>query len=385
MRGTKRASVSDSAPIFNSNDSFSKRVIMGSAFDAPKAEQSTPQLPLDVKRAESSKQHVRALNTQFASWVQAQLQNHPDELWEDGVQDYLNHAKNIMDKFSDVVDWLKANNSKGESLGELRSNDAQTKPASDIGKSSHNLFLEKPGFPAFSAAVTPSSGSWNLGNDAQSKPASETDKSSQKLALEKPGFPAFSAPTTPSFGSWTPGNILSNNAPFSFGGSQALVTGKANAVSFGNEASNEADGEEDVEQPDSPSVKKSQEEGIVVVHEVKCKLYVKSSDPEDKDAWKDKGMGQLNIKCKEGVSKGTKESKPTIVIRNDVGKLLLNALIYPGIKTSKQKNSVVAIFHTSADGDNNDAVVARTFLMRTKTVEDRDKLAAAIQEHAPAG
>lgn len=32
----------------------------------------------------------------LASWVQAQLQNHPDELWEDGVQDYLNHAKSIM-------------------------------------------------------------------------------------------------------------------------------------------------------------------------------------------------------------------------------------------------------------------------------------------------
>ncbi|KAL1559791.1 hypothetical protein AAHA92_10095 [Salvia divinorum] len=62
-----------------------------------------------------------------------------------------------------------------------------------------------------------------------------------------------------------------------------------------------------------------------------------SSDPEDKDAWKDKGMGQLNIKCKEGISKGTKESKPVIVIHNDVGKLLLNASLYPGIKTSKQK------------------------------------------------
>ena len=30
------------------------------------------------------------------SWVQTQLQNHPDELWEDGVQDYLTHASNIM-------------------------------------------------------------------------------------------------------------------------------------------------------------------------------------------------------------------------------------------------------------------------------------------------
>lgn len=31
----------------------------------------------------------------------------------------------------------------------------------------------------------------------------------------------------------------------------------------------------DVKQPSSPSVKKSEEKGVVVVHEVKCKLYVK--------------------------------------------------------------------------------------------------------------
>lgn len=33
--------------------------------------------------------------------------------------------------------------------------------------------------------------------------------------------------------------------------------------------------ENDVEQPSSPSVKKYEEKGVVVVHEVKCKLYVK--------------------------------------------------------------------------------------------------------------
>lgn len=51
--------------------------------------------------------------------------------------------------------------------------------------------------------------------------------------------------------------------------------------------------------------------------------YYQSSDPEDKDAWKDRGMGQINIKCKEGVSKGTKESKPTIIIRNDVSPFVI--------------------------------------------------------------
>lgn len=47
-------------------------------------------------------------------------------------------------------------------------------------------------------------------------------------------------------------------------------------------------------------------------------LCVQSTDPADKDAWKDKGTGQLSIKCKEGIDKGTKESRPTIVVRNDV-------------------------------------------------------------------
>lgn len=100
MRGTKRAATSDTAPVFSSNDPFvsmlicvfsfwarlqiffffggnvwmwvqmqSKRVVMASPLDGLKAEQSNPQLPLDMKRAESSKQHVRALNTQFARFL----------------------------------------------------------------------------------------------------------------------------------------------------------------------------------------------------------------------------------------------------------------------------------------------------------------------------
>ena len=36
------------------------------------------------------------------------------------------------------------------------------------------------------------------------------------------------------------------------------------------------------------------------------------------------------------------------------------------------------------DGSNQDSIVARTFLIRMKTEEDRNKLATAIQEYAPA-
>lgn len=36
----------------------------------------------------------------ICSWVQSQLQDHSDELWEDGVQEYLTHASIIM-----VIFW----------------------------------------------------------------------------------------------------------------------------------------------------------------------------------------------------------------------------------------------------------------------------------------
>ncbi|KAI8015852.1 Protein REDUCED WALL ACETYLATION 3 [Camellia lanceoleosa] len=58
------------------------------------------------------------------------------------------------------------------------------------------------------------------------------------------------------------------------------------------------------------------------------KGWMQSSDPADNDAWKDKGTGQLAMKCKEGVNKGTRESKPTILVRNDVCFFLL-FLLFP--------------------------------------------------------
>ncbi|KAG6685141.1 hypothetical protein I3843_12G098300 [Carya illinoinensis] len=403
-----------------------------------------------MQRANSSWQHVRALNTQFASWVQEQMRNHPDELWEDGVRDYLTHASNIMENFSDVVKWLKANTAEGNSLFTVESQNSENKVVFETNNGDINLSQEKTGFipsgtttsfaTSWSSGVfssgqtsgftsvsttvpvssslssgvfsnsqnpgsTPTGTATNFANSFSSKTFSNsqahgcnpadttttfaTSSSSQVFSnSQTPGFTP--AVTTTSFmNSWSSGGFPNIQKPVSFGGNQSSVSIAQSSIPTNRDASDDVDGENEVEQPSSPSVKKSEEKGIVVVHEVKCKLYVKSSDPADKDAWKDKGPGKLSIKCKEGIDKGTKESKPTIVVRNDVGRLLLNALIYPGIKTNLQKNSLVAIFHTSGDGgdgnngSNNNNVVARTFLIRTKTEEDRNKLATAIQDYAP--
>lgn len=347
MRGSKRLAVSEPNHTDTNETPFkNKRIMEGSLFDVHRAEPSqqlmvsTPQL--DMKRAESSQQHVRALNTQFASWVQTQLKNHPDELWEDGVRDYLDHATSIMEKFSDVVNWLKANATKAQnSAPDAGASFGVKKFSPEVANKENSFFGEKTGSTTVSTVTNFAS-------------------------------------------SWNPGLFSNNQNVFAFGNQNSAPN---NHTPSNHNASDDVDAENEVEQPSSPSVKKSEEKGVVVVHEVKCKLYVKSSDPTDKDVWKDRGMGQLSIKCKEGVAKATKESKPTIVVRNEVGKILLNALLYPGIKTNLQKNSLVTIFHTSGNADgsggDNDSVVARTFLIRMKTEDDRNKLASTIEEYAP--
>ncbi|XP_024043617.1 uncharacterized protein LOC18048921 isoform X2 [Citrus clementina] len=438
MRGTKRLAMSDSAKDTNDSAFGNKRIMEGSLFDVHRAEPSQQQSmttePLDMQRAESSRQHVSALNTQFASWVQTQLKNHPDELWEDGVQDYLAHASKIMEKFRDVVDWLKANTLKAGNSSAAEPFAKEKKLETEIKINDVKSSQEKTFTPVTTTTSFATSGSFGLLSSSSATGSSGIFFSSAASGTSgifsnnsaSGGSGLFSSNSASGSSGLFSSNavsgssgLFSNNAAsgssglfsnkstsgsslFSSNGTSGSSLFSDNATSGSSLISNSAASwssgavsnsqtpvffEDEVPQPSSPSLKKSEEKGIIVVHEVKCKLYVKSSDPADKDTWKDRGTGQLSIKCKEGISKGTKESKPTILVRNDVGRVLLNALLYPGIKTNLQKNSIVAIFHTSGDdagGGNNGSAAARTFLIRTKTEEDRNKLATAIQEYAPA-
>ncbi|GAB2224587.1 hypothetical protein Drorol1_Dr00005349 [Drosera rotundifolia] len=498
MLGTKRRNVAlrdepdESAVTFQS-----KRVVVDPPFQIRVAESSQQQIgataPLDLGRAESSRQHVRALNTQFASWVQSQLKNHPDELWEDGIRDYLEHASNILEKFSDVVDWLKANSAKHAGLPTMGTqtkaenfasgnmvNGAKLPPIKPVFSSSifstsalstgasasssqASLVAFGPSFgaswssgvtsaaqasapatstglaPSWSSEVTPpdntskiftssniasfwSTGvsstnetsttattpplfapSWSSGVSASSHASTvstfpnfvsawSSGASSSSQSTSHGTSPTFASPWSPSSfsntqipspvstasfaPSWSAGAFSTSQTPFNFGNQSVAPSN--------DEATDDADGEND-ERPSSPSLKRNEEEGITVVHETKCKLYVKSSDPADPDPWKDKGMGQLVIKCKDGAEKGTKDSKPVILVRNDVGKVLLNASLYPGIKTNPlKKTALAAIFHTLSDSGDDNQVVARTFLIRTKNEVERNKLAEVIEEYAPA-
>ncbi|KAL6846896.1 hypothetical protein ACP4OV_022749 [Aristida adscensionis] len=395
-RGAKRAANSDPAAPHLS----SKRVMDGPSFDVHRAESSHQHLmagpaTLDPRRAEAACKHVRALNTQFASWVQLQLQNHPAELWEDGLKDYISHASEIMEKFKDVVNWLRQNKggSAPVSLPSTAKDEKTTLPAADDSKSMVQPSLDsgnKIPIVAPSSAVLQSPSSQNIFSfSSQQKPPTFSgifgDKNSPGDS-SKPTFQfgannGFSAPNTTSIFSASVAQSFSMQTPALFSmNQQSAVTGNQKPV----EASADADEDAEPDQPSSPSVKKAEEKGIVVVHEAKCKVYVKHDDATK--GWKDIGVGQLKIRTKEGAEKGSKESTPTIVIRNDVGKILLNALIYKGIKTNVQKNTVASIFHT-ADAESSESanvtVVARTYLLRLKNAEEATKLSEVIKENAP--
>ncbi|KAM0839046.1 hypothetical protein ACQ4PT_060575 [Festuca glaucescens] len=350
---------------------------------------------LDPRRAEAASKHVRALNTQFASWVQLQLQNHPAELWEDGIKDYISHASEIMEKFKDVVSWLRQNKAGATAVSSPSpANDEKTTSPATV----NSKFMVQPGSDngqkssttgATSLAFQNSSSPNMFSFSSQKKPAAvggifdnkDTSRDSSKSTFQFGGNNGFSSPTTPSIFSSPGSQSFSMPTPTLFSvNPQPILTGNKNAA----EASGDADDDAEAEQPSSPSVKKAEEKGIVVVHEAKCKVYVKHEDATK--GWKDIGLGQLSIRCKEGAEKATKESTPTVVIRNEVGKILLNALIYKGIKTTVQKNTVASIFHTSdAQSSEPDGgkVVARPYLFRLKNEEAATNLSAVIKENVP--
>lgn len=405
--------LSDSATVFTQVDLRSKRIMEASSLNDHRPESSHQDLrdgpPLDVERAKLSLQHVRALNTQFASWVQSQLQNHLDELWIDGVKDYLSHAFNTLGEFQDIVDWLRKRAAKSQSKlstslpSELASDDTSTTnitssnvtmpPSSFLLKSTpvlpsiqgNSVFVSKTTQPNQCPVSNIVSSEVIMSPNVSLPQTSSLLFSSQSLLNSKMNNEFSKEATSASLPLIQNSNLFSSLQSGSFFSTSLTTSNVFPGIQNSSQQLGEmpgADEEGELEQPTSPSLKKVEEKGVSIVHEVKCKVYIKDN-PTD-NTWKDMGTGNLSIKCKEDAEKATRESKPTIICRNDAGKILLNALIYPGIKMSLQKTSIVSIFHTTGvEDDNSSEVVARPYLIRLKSLEDAAKLAETIKEYAP--
>lgn len=302
----------------------------------------------DGARTTHYMQYIRALNTQFTSWVQQQLKEHPHELWQEGIQDYLRHASKIQDDFKDVT-----------------SLHSHTSTNTDVQSKS----------PFSTQSVIP-----NLGDGSSSSGFGKSIFEAKASTPLNQGFPSSVAvPFSNSF----PSGLPFLNIP---------AHGTATLNCPPNNGNDTQEDEDAPQEPSSPSVKRSEEPGIKVLHEIKCKLYIKGDSTTD-NAWKEMGMGNLTLRSREGVEKGTKEAKATLLVRNEVGRVLLNALLYPNMKMNIQKNTVTGIFH-SAETDvkiqggvnqETDAVKARLYLFRLKTASDAEQLVEVLTSNAPKG
>eukprot|EP00898_Chlorokybus_atmophyticus_P004295 jgi/Chlat1/4867/Chrsp31S04812 len=278
--------------------------------------------------------HVRALNTQFQTWVAQQATKHGDELWVDGVRDYLKHADKLRADFSSAAE-------------RDTSAHASAKPP-----------LAQPFSWAAAGATTV------LANDVT---------------------PNATAPTL----GWS-----FNAAAAPPADSKQSINGNGGAAPQPNapsatDASQEE--EEQPEQPPSPSLRETNMDGEDVTHSVTCKIYAMV----DRN-WKEVGgMGQLSLrKLKD---KELPEAKPRLVFRNNVGKVLLNAAVYTGMKLQVNNKSLVTHLFTAEpigvqtqtkeDGDapveKQAAQVETMVTIRTKGPEDVETLATKIKEIMP--
>jgi len=78
-----------------------------------------------------------------------------------------------------------------------------------------------------------------------------------------------------------------------------------------------------------------------ILHEVKCKLF--SFSKEDNE-WKDIGLGSFRI------TKDAKDHRKRMLVRNQIGKISLNASFYPKMKIEKVKKGLRFSVVVSVDG-----------------------------------
>eukprot|EP00270_Netrium_digitus_P001023 TRINITY_DN11133_c0_g1_i1.p1 TRINITY_DN11133_c0_g1~~TRINITY_DN11133_c0_g1_i1.p1 ORF type:complete len:457 (+),score=99.30 TRINITY_DN11133_c0_g1_i1:89-1372(+) len=368
---------------------------------------------LDPVRAGVCLQKVQDLNTQFARWVRTQQEQHPSDVWLGGVSDYVSHATRLMDEFKDVVEYVKraAAQEKTDS-GAAKGDPAETSLKTRDKKSSPTETATKTKLPAQPFGSSSSLFS-NFASQSSSGSASSTVTSTTMGAQAFGGFTSLFGNSQPS--SYPPlFTSLSSTASLSSSSSASFFTlplssstSVASGLSFPSTAKPtspapvvgfsfplqapatttfapiQEEEDEEAAAPSSPTkVAKAEEPGVRVLYEVDAKLFTQGGA-----GWNDMGQGLLSVKSYPPEAEG-KTSSIRIMFRNEVGKLLLNALLYSGMKADVSKN-VVTVFLASTELSGSPQPASASGGLKMYRI--RMKLEAAAQEfsrviitHAPA-
>lgn len=231
------------------------------------------------------------------------------------------------------------------------------------------LLLDKVAQPLTTAAVhhqgfafPPASTGFHFVGGATAAPPPATTGGFTMPAV---GFP------TPSFGAPSFEAIPAFGFPAASGAGQGLVF----ASSSGAPAAVD-DEDAEPERPPSPSLVKgsAEDEGERVLFESKTKLFFLQSG-----SWSERGVGRLQLRCPLVPSGAT---SARLLVRNDTGKLLLNAKLYAGLKvTKKPKCVVVQLFNAAAENAELTTPVAT--MLRLAADKDSVQLHNLLEENIP--
>lgn len=169
--------------------------------------------------------------------------------------------------------------------------------------------------------------------------------------------------------------VTSTTSLFSFSKPTATLSAQPGSFSFGSaiqqassstKQANGTENTEDEENDEPPRV-----EFVPVVEEniysKRCKVFVK-----DDGDYKDRGTGTLYLKK-------VKDDKVQLLVRADtnLGNILLNILLSPGLPVKQLKNNVVLVCIPTPEADPK----PKSVLVRVKTADDAAELLKEIQKH----
>jgi len=280
----------------------------GSSFLASPTSSSAPMAETPVV-TKSSADKMEACNRAFLKWVRRQAQNKPATPWTAGVRDYLAHVAKL----------------ESSAPAAAPSAPAASKPFA---------------FPA--AAPAP----------AAAKPFSFSNAPAPAPAAKPFNFGA------------PPPKADAPKPAFSFGAAPPA----ASAFNFGGAAPKAPAAKEDDAMPkeERVAVAKADDGDETTAFESRCALRRYDKPEGEKPQWRDLGKGQLRVTR----HKTTGASR--VVVRNDVGKVVLNFSLSEKMSLVKTKAGV-AVTAATADGP-------KQYLLRTREPLEASHLAPAKLE-----
>ncbi|CAH0369014.1 unnamed protein product [Pelagomonas calceolata] len=280
----------------------------GSSFLASPSNATKPMAETPIIKSSADK--LEACNRAFLKWVRRQAQNKPATPWTAGVRDYLAHVAKL------------------ESSAPVA---APSAPAAS-----------KPF--AFPAAPAPAPASKPFSFGAPAKPE----------AAPKPAF-NFGAP---------PPKADAPKPAFSFGAAPPSTS----AFNFGGAPAPAPSSKEDDAMPkeERVAVAKADDGDETTAFESRCALRRYDKPEGEKPQWRDLGKGQLRI------TRHKTTGAARVVVRNDVGKVVLNFALSEKMSLVKTKAGV-AVTAATADGP-------KQYLLRTREPLEASHLAPAKLE-----